>query len=493
MTSPQRLPIRTKLAFGVGAGAEAAVSIAFNTWNFLFYNHVLGLSGTLCGLAVTLSLVLDAVADPVVGFMSDRWHSKLGRRHPFLYTAPVPLALAFYCIYVPPAGLTGIALFAWFTFFTILFRQFLTIYQVPHLALGAELSTDYRERSIVMSYSAIFGVIGGAGTYFYGWTWFQLHGGTSIRSGYSGLGGGVAVFAMIAIFMSAYFTRDQIPRLVQAPKGPARFTVRELLGETWGCLSNRNYLALLAGLICISACLGTRETLNSYLSLFFWELPESQIRKFGVVTPPAFIIAFFLTVRLHSRFDKRETIIGSVWVTVLASSLPIILRMTGHFPANGSPSLMPTLMWFVFVFYGASAVLSISVLSALADVADEHELLTGRRQEGVFFAARTFFAKMTSGLGTILAGLAIDVIHFPQGAKPGQVGADVLFKLGLVDGPIVAIPALAAIYFYARYSITKHSHAEMQRTLTARRKPVMAAAASERPPAAESAIGTAPG
>ena len=145
MTSPQRLPIRTKLAFGVGAGAEAAVSIAFNTWNFLFYNHVLGLSGTLCGLAVTLSLVLDAIADPVVGFMSDRWHSKLGRRHPFLFTAPIPLALSFYCIYVPPAGLTGVALFAWFTFFTILtlvfsgIRNGLLAHPDMHIAGGYEM------------------------------------------------------------------------------------------------------------------------------------------------------------------------------------------------------------------------------------------------------------------------------------------------------------------------------------------------------------------
>src|SRR5262245_62519739 len=105
MQSRPRLRIRTKLAFGVGTAAEQAVNVTFNTFNFLFYNHVLGLSGTLCGLAVTVAMVIDAIADPLVGFLSDRWHSRLGRRHPFMYAAPLPLALAFYCIYVPPAGL----------------------------------------------------------------------------------------------------------------------------------------------------------------------------------------------------------------------------------------------------------------------------------------------------------------------------------------------------------------------------------------------------
>src|SRR5262249_14317937 len=150
MSSAQRLSYRTKWAYGIGAVGEASTYIAFNTWNFLFYNNVLGLSGTLCGLAVMISLGLDAVADPVIGYLSDRWHSRLGRRHPFLYAAAIPLGISFYMIYVPPVGLSGFPLFLWFTFFSILFRQCWTLYQIPHLALGAELTTDYRERSIVM-------------------------------------------------------------------------------------------------------------------------------------------------------------------------------------------------------------------------------------------------------------------------------------------------------------------------------------------------------
>src|SRR5688572_23138698 len=131
MVQSGKLKMRIQLPFGVGAAAEAGCYIAFNTFNFLFYNQVLGLSGTLCGLAVTIALVLDAINDPVIGFMSDRWKSKLGRRHPFLYAAPIPVALSFYCIYSPPSGLTDFSLFLWFTTFTLLFRQALSLYHVP--------------------------------------------------------------------------------------------------------------------------------------------------------------------------------------------------------------------------------------------------------------------------------------------------------------------------------------------------------------------------
>jgi Na+/melibiose symporter-like transporter len=471
MPGSERLPMRTKLAFGVGSAAEQSVNVAFNAFNFLFYNNVLGLSGTLCGLAVTIALVLDAIADPVVGFLSDRWRGRLGRRHPFMYAAPIPLAIAFYCIYVPPEGLSGIPLFLWFTAFTVLQRQSMTVYHVPHLALGAELSTDYQERSVVMSYNAIFAVVGGASAFFFGWTWFgTIEGGSSVRTGYPGLAAMVALFAATMIFVSAYFTRDQVPRLSQASPDQPRFTLGELVREMKGCVRNRNYRMLLGGLVLISATLGTRETLNAYVSLFYWGLPETQIRILGLATPPAFIAAFVLAVRLHGRYDKRNTLLGAVLMTVLASASPVLLRIAGLFPANGSAALVPTLFGFVFVFYCGIAVFTISVLSALADVADEHELHTGRRQEGVFYAARTFFAKLTSALGHVLAGLAVDLIGFPTGAKPGEVGEGVLFALGLIDGPIAAIPSLLALLFFAGYAIDKHRHTQIQLALAARRK-----------------------
>ena len=471
MSNGHSVAMRTKLAFGVGASAEAAIGITFSTFNFLFYNNVLGLSGTLCGLALTIALVFDAVSDPLIGSISDRWRSRLGRRHPFLYTAPIPLGISFFCIYTPPAALEGASLFLWFTTFTILLRTFLTFYHVPHLALGAELTSDYRERSVVMSYNSIFGVVGGASAFFLAWTYFgAIDGGTSYRPGYSAIAGAVAIGAGVVIYLSAWFTRDQIPRLSKPGDDLPSFGLRSLVDEMWGCIRNPNYLMLLFGLFFLSATLGTRETLNAYLNLFFWELPETQIRYFAFASPPGFVVAFIFTARFHSWFDKRETIIASICGTVLAASAPIILRMLGYFPENGSAWLFPMLALGVFSFYASIAILNISVMSALADVADEHELATGRRQEGIFYSARTFFSKLTSGLGHLLAGVAIDVIGFPLGAKVGEVASDVLWKLGLIDGPIASIPALIAIFFYARYRISKTRHREIQQGLIARRQ-----------------------
>jgi GPH family glycoside/pentoside/hexuronide:cation symporter len=479
----ERLRVSTKLSYGVGSIGEFAIYIAFNTWNFLFYNQVLGLSGTLAGMAVTISLVLDAVADPVVGSLSDRYRGKLGRRHPFLYAAPIPLAITFVLLYMPPAGLTGMGLFLWFTVFATLHRQAMTLYQVPHLALGAELSTDYHERSVVMSYGTLFMVVGGAGTFFFGWTWFsKMPGGVTSRAAYPGMAMGVALLAATAILVSAYFTRDQIPRLQerlsQSPP-PERFGLGQLFSEIRQCMRNRNYLMLLLGLICLSATTGTRETVSTYASLFFWELPESKIRVFGLASPPAYIAAFVLAVRLHRRFDKRNSILMALVVLCLATALPVTMRFLGLAPPNGSSALIAMLFCAVFVFYLAVAVLTISVLSALADVADEHELHTGRRQEGVFFAARTLFQKLSSAFGHVIAGVALDLIHFPTGAKPGQVAHDVIMRLGILDGPVAAVPALLSVVFYGAYRIDRARHTEIQRELKQRRSQAPVATAPE--------------
>ena len=83
--------------------------------------------------------------------------------------------------------------------------------------------------------------------------------------------------------------------------------------------------------------------------------------------------------------------------------------------------------------------------SMLADIVEDSQMRTGRREEGLFFAARTFAAKATSGVGTLFAGVALDIIDFPRGAQPGDVPADIIFDLGLVAGPGLMIFYLLAL------------------------------------------------
>ena len=467
--SDGELPLRTRVAYGVGATAESSITMAFNSFNFLYYNNVLELSGTLCGLAVTIALVFDAISDPLVGSVSDRWRSRLGRRHPFLYAAPVPMALFFFAIYSPPDGLAEIPLFLWFTITTILLRSAQTLYQVPHLALGAEMTSGYRERSVLMSYNTVFGLVGTFGVFFLGWSYFGvIEGGTTNRTGYTVMAGVIAIFSIVVVYASAFFTRDQIPKLSVPPAHLPGFSFGQLMGEILGCLRNDNYRTMVYGIFFLSATLGLHETLTSHLNVFFWDLPASQIRFMVIGAPIGLTLASILTPRVHTRWSKRNALIAGILGMSFAVGTPIVLRLFGLFPENGSALVFPLLCVFKGISYCMSAMMVISIASTLADVTDEHELLTGRRQEGIFFAARAFFGKLTTGLGHLLAGIGMDAIAFPTGSKPGELDPETIFQFGVLAGPLTLLPGLVSIAFYLRYTIDEARHDEIREALAAR-------------------------
>lgn len=107
--------------------------------------------------------------------------------------------------------------------------------------------------------------------------------------------------------------------------------------------------------------------------------------------------------------------------------------------------------------------------SVLADILDDHELRTGMRQEGMFYAAISFSGKAVSSIGIVMGGLIISAIQFPTNMAPGEVPQDLIFKLGLVVGVAVPLLYLFPISLIHRYRITREVHGEIQRKLEARR------------------------
>ena len=127
--------LRTKIFFGAGAGGEAASMWTFNALLLIFYQQILGLPAGMASIALGIAILADAVTDPLIGAISDRFRSRFGRRHPFLFLAPAPLALCVFLIFHPPEFVVDsqTLLFAWLCTFTVLQRTFQTFYVVPHL------------------------------------------------------------------------------------------------------------------------------------------------------------------------------------------------------------------------------------------------------------------------------------------------------------------------------------------------------------------------
>jgi Na+/melibiose symporter-like transporter len=215
---------------------------------------------------------------------------------------------------------------------------------------------------------------------------------------------------------------------------------------------------LLLGLLLLSITLGMRAAFNNYMNLYYWELASDQIRWFILGSIGGYISGFLLTTKIHKRFDKRASIVIATLGYGIFEALPVCLRMLGVFPENGSDELFPSILVFHAIGSASLSVLNISVMSALADIADENAVKFGVRQEGILYAARAFFSKADRAIGTLIAGIVLDLISFPAKAIPGQVDANVIMWLGIMDSPATVIPALFAALLYAGYSINHDKH-----------------------------------
>lgn len=473
-----RLPLRIRLAYGIGAVGELVFLGMFNTFITIFYNQAIGLSNALIGTAVMISLLADAISDPAVGMISDRWRSRLGRRHPFLFAAPIPAAISLYMIFTPPAALTASAaggepaqfpIFVWLCFWTVVSRLFLTLYVIPHFALGGELAKDHNERSRLFSMNAVFGYATGALFAIVSWGVF-LGGKTINRDGvsvpkhleataYGPLVLAASAVVLCAILLSAWGTKSQIPNLSAPPVQQERLSLKIYYSDLMNALTNRNYRFLMIGFFFFMISVGLTETFGVFANTYVWELQTRQLSWFGAAAVPAILLGALLAPALMRRFDRRAVLLCAIGAATVTAQLPIDLRLLGLFPENGTPLLLPLLLANTAVTAGSIAVGTVAVLSMLGDIADQNELACGMRQEGLIYSARAFFAKASNSAGHFCAGLLLDVfVRIPFGAVPGKLDSDIVFRLALASGPIMGFAAVIAIPFYARYDLTRVQH-----------------------------------
>jgi Na+/melibiose symporter-like transporter len=467
-----RVSLPTRVAFGAGSVAFGVKDNGFSYFLLIYYNQVLGLPATAAGAALMIALVLDAFSDPIVGYVSDHWHSRWGRRHPFMYAAALPLAVGYFLIWNPPSGLGEGELFAYLLVGVIAIRTLITFYEIPSSSLVPELSSDYVERTSLLSFRFFFGWYGGLTMAVLAYTVFlkaspDYPNGVLNPAGYGIFGFIGAVAMLVSILISSVGTHRYIPQLRQPPpKRSIRFGL--IYGELLQTLSNRPFLALFGGGLFLAMGIGITASLQIYLTTFFWELEPGEIATIVGFQFLSALIAPLAAPVLTRRFEKKQAAIGLAMFAIFFGAAPVLLRLVGFFPPNGSPWLLPILRAHGLIEVTVFIMVSITLSSMVADVVEENEIATGRREEGLFFAARNFALKATSGLGTFLAGVGLDLIRFPKGAAPGSLAPDVLVRFGLLMGPVLMLVYLISLLFLRGYRITRSGHERNLAILMAR-------------------------
>jgi Na+/melibiose symporter-like transporter len=462
MVQARRSSLTTKLYYGSGSTAFGIKDTGFNYFLLVYYNQVLGLDPFLAGLALALAVALDAALDLPVGYLSDHWRSRWGRRHPFMYAAAGPTAVAFFFLWNPPAGVLSdqTSLFIYLLAMAIVVRTLLTFFEVPNAAQGPELTTDYHDRTRLMGFRYLFGWLGGLTMAVLSFmVLFNLDpDGQMGPTGYEWFGviGACVMFVMMVV--SSIGTHRQIPTFYK-PERRDRHSARLILDQFKGLFRNASFLSLFFSSLFFGAASGLSQALTVYVGTFFWELKSSEIGVIPLLGLIAVPTAFLLAPRLAARWDKKGATMIVYGFAIAYLPLASLARLAGIFPERESVVYLPLLMTNYLIETTAFIVMQIIFASMSADVVEDRSAENrGSRDEGLIFAARTFANKAVSGIGVMLAGTILSIVGFPEGARPGEVGGDIVRTLVLVYLPVLLGLYVASWYALRFYRIDHARH-----------------------------------
>jgi Na+/melibiose symporter-like transporter len=471
-TAQARLPVSTKLFYGFGSIAYGAKDGAFKSFLLIFYNQVVGLPAGLVAGAILLALVADSLLDPLIGQISDGLRSRWGRRHPFMYASALPTAGSFLLLFTPPQTWSQPALFGYIVVVSILVRSCIALYEIPSSALGPELSADYDERTSIMAYRYMFAIVGGSILYIVTLKVFLqpepgYPTGLLNPNGWWRYAVTASVIMGLSILVSAAGTHSRIPTFRKPADRPRR-SLAAVVREMRQTLGHGSFLALMGYGVIKFTGTGVVSALALYFASYWWKLTSGQIAFLALDGLIGSLLALPLAPRLSRLLGKKRAAILLLAFTVLLGLLPFGLRLAGWFPANGSPALAPTLLAIQTLYWTCGVVSLIMISAMLSDVIEDSAVKTGRRSEGLFFAANSIVQKCVSGLGVFVSGVLLSVVAFPKGADPATVDPSVVTHLVLVYAPTLVVLYSVGMACLLGYRISRAQHADNVKTLAAR-------------------------
>ena len=457
-----------KINYSIGSIPNGIKTDTFTFFLLFFYSNIIGLNPALAGTAIFIALCVDAITDPLMGTISDRTNSFIGRRHPFMFISFIPMSVGYILLFAPRQDwdLSQNDLFLWMTIFTIITRIGMTLFDIPHRAFGGEITKNYEERTLLMSWREMFAWIAGLGNAFLGYGVFfsstteypqgQLNPDAWFPFALTG-----AILMIISVLYCSYTTRDQAKNL---SKWSGTISLLSILKELKIALSNRSFMIFFFGNLFLSLSWGLANTLTLFVNTYFWDFEATQIKYFLPVYFVGTIFAFYLTPKMVKRFNKRNIVLICIGMVGLLSPLAFILYNLGLTPENGSYELVFFISTFL-VFLVTFNIVGIMVRdSMIGDIADEVELQSGKRQEGILFAAVGFMQKLNAGLGTFFAGQVLSLINFDRLNHT----AEQAYTLAFVQGPVTTLLMIIPIIIFSMYSLTAQRHRDILEKLKSR-------------------------
>ncbi len=470
-----KLTFGEKLAYGAG---DLGTSITTNLLSFFllfFFTNVAGLDPALAGVVLLIGKIFDAINDPIIGVLSDRTKSKLGRRLPWMIYSAIPFGLTFLAQWLVPFPNDKMLLFWYYVIIGIIFNTFFTAVNLPYTALTPEITQDYDERTSLNSFRFTFSIGGSILSLFIAQLIFaffkdparQTEGCNTGGMQYIVLGAVCAIISSISIYWCIWGIKNRAiasdrHRLYNQSLDA---DVEELsfVEQLKVVFSNRPFLYVIGIYFCSWLALQITASIIPYFVVNWMKMQENDFIMVTIAVQGTALLMLSVWSAISKRFGKKVAYF-------MGSGIWIIAQAGLFFLQPGQ-----VVMLYILATMAGAGVSTAYLIpwSMIPDVTDLDELETGQRREGIFYAFMVLLQKFGLAIGLFLLGLGLSWAKFKESVpcQPLPVQPDsALFAIRVAIGPLPTIALIIGLGLAYFYPITREVHTEILMRLAERRR-----------------------
>ncbi len=399
-----RLPLWTAFGWGMGTLGVAAMYNAVNILLLQYLVDFVGIGAAVAGGLMALSKLYDAFTDPVIGAISDRSKSKMGRRRPFVLYGCFLLALSAILLFNVPSGLTGNLAVIYAGGALILYATAYGLFGVPYMAMPAEMTTSANERSRLISFRVLAVSIASLIATFVGPVVLQMFNNSS--TGYSIYSSMLASLAIIG-GLTAFFATRNAPFHYQ--DSPYDLNIFKMVQSAW---LNKPFMLLVAVKLISLMTMAVTQAVMPFLFFQVLSLDSAQLGYYFLLFYLGMMCSQPVWLMIARKLGKR-------WLFITTTILSALVALTWALASPGDPYI------YVLARGLAAGIIGGGVLmvgqSLLPDVMAYDFKLTGMRREGLLSAIYTLVEKFAFAMGTTLTGLVLGLTGYIKGTGGAPV------------------------------------------------------------------------
>lgn len=457
LTPPEdRVPFFQKFGYGMGASITVVAVNAVPILMPVYHVDLLKISPVLIGFIAFLPRFWDAITDPIVGNISDNTRSRYGRRLPYIFIGGIIVGISFAMLFLVPEAWSQWFMFSYLLAISLVFYTGITLFMVPHGALGLEMSDDYHERNRIFAYFAFFGNVAG---FILPTIYFLAN-----RSFFSGPVQGMKV--VCSIFGLLFFISALICVLLCKEKKQELVEKQEKINLWESFLTtckNHTFVMLVVAFCLVILGFHIVNGFNSLIMIYYvFSGDKDAASKYmmynGWIWSAVSLLGIPLMPTISRLIGKNRTVITAFAVIAIGNLAKIYCYNQAY----------PWLTFFPTICLSFGMVICFSIVySMTADVCDEDELKTGTRREGMYFAIYGWWTKLIMSFAALSCGILLDRTGYD--ADLPQQTESALFWLRAWEIGLPVILCGIAIVVISSYPYTETRAYEVKELLKQRR------------------------